>query len=119
MARRGLEQREQYWRGVLERQRKSGQSIRAFCLANKIPQASFFNWRRKLTERQIDTAKTVNAESQRRDPLPFIPVKIQTLAGPGGVIELLHPRGCLLRVPGAFDPESLLRILRVLDQEDA
>jgi hypothetical protein len=102
---------------VLERQRKSGQSIRAFCLANEICQASFYNWRRKATRRPAEAAKTVNPQDQRMAAAAFVPLKIQSLAGPSGVIELLHPRGCLLRVPAAFDPESLFRLLKVLDQE--
>jgi hypothetical protein len=52
-------------------------------------------------------------------PTPFVALKIPAAAGGDGVIELLHPRGHLLRVPAGFDAESLVRILKVLDQEDA
>ncbi|MFV1967972.1 MAG: hypothetical protein ACC628_21315 [Pirellulaceae bacterium] len=117
MARRRSEQREAYWKGVLQRQRKSGQSVRAFCLANDISQGSFYNWRRKLDQPSMGLSKPADASGQHSDPMPFIPLKISGLAGLGGVIELLHPRGCVLRVPSAFDSESLLRLLKVLDQE--
>jgi transposase-like protein len=109
--------RERYWRGVFERQRKSGQSIRAYCLANEISQASFYNWRRKLARRRTDSATNAETPGQRIDSTPLVPLKIRPLFAPGGVIELLHPRGHLLRVPSEFDAPSLRRILAVLDEE--
>jgi hypothetical protein len=51
------------------------------------------------------------------DSAPFVPLKIQTRVTLGGVIELLHPRGHLLRVPSEFDAPSLRQILAVLDGE--
>jgi hypothetical protein len=122
MARRRSEQREAYWKGVLQRQRKSGQSVRAFCLANDISQGSLYNWRRKLDQPSMGLSKPTDVSGQDSDPMPFIPLKISGLTGlggAGGVIEVLHPRGCVLRVPAAFDSESLLRLLKVLDQEGA
>jgi hypothetical protein len=125
MARRRSEQREAYWKGVLQRQRKSGQSVRAFCLANDISQGSFYNWRRKLDQPSMGLSKPADVSGQGCEPMPFIPLKISgltglgSLGGAGGVIELLHPRGCVLRVPSTFDSESLLRLLKVLDQEGA
>ena len=117
MGRRRAQHGEQYWRGVLERQGKSGQSIRGFCQSNGISEGSFFNWRRKLG--RLGTRSAMSRQPQGREivPKPFVPLGLPAVAGPDGVIELLHPRGHVVRVPAGFDAESLLRILKVLDQE--
>lgn len=117
MGRRRSRQGEQYWRGVLERQGKSGQNIRGFCRANGISEGSFFNWRRKLGRLGTRSAMSRQAEGREIVPTPFVSLKLPAAAGPDGVIELLHPRGHVVRVPAGFDAESLLRILEVLDRE--
>jgi hypothetical protein len=61
---------------------------------------------------------STQAQDQEIVPTPFVPLRIPAAAGADGVIELLHPRGHVLRVPSGFDAESLLRILNVLDQGD-
>ncbi len=123
MDRRRRAEREEHWRSVLHRQRKSGQSVRGFCQQHAICQATFYNWRRKLTpsepgERSPSTA-TIESPSRTARPTPFIPLKIKGLMGPGTVIEVVHPRGHLVRIPAAFDGESLHRIFTVLDQGGA
>ncbi len=123
MDRRRRAERERHWRSVLHRQRKSGQSVRGFCQQNAISQATFYNWRRKLTpsgpgERGASTA-AIESPSRTARPMPFIPLKIKGLVGSGSVIEVVHPRGHLVRIPAAFDGEALHRIFTVLDQGDA
>ena len=112
--------REHYWLDVLRRQRTSGQSIRAFCLGNGINQASFFSWRRRLTKRLGKSMEPVRFKSPSETAKSaFVPVTIQPANISGGTIELLHPRGHVLRIPSRFDAESLARILDVLDREQA
>ncbi len=123
MDRRRRAERERHWRSVLHRQRKSGQSVRGFCQQHAISQATFYNWRRKLTpsgpgERGASTA-AIDPPSRTARPMPFIPLKIKGLVGSGSVIEVVHPRGHLVRIPAAFDGETLHRIFTVLDQGDA
>jgi hypothetical protein len=52
-------------------------------------------------------------------PTPFVPLKLQAVLGPSSVIELVHPRGHVLRLGGAFEGEALRQILEVLDQGSA
>lgn len=116
-------ERERHWRSVLHRQRKSGQSVRGFCQQNAISQATFYNWRRRLTpsgpgERNASTA-AIESSSRTARSTPFIPLKIKGLMSSGSVIEVVHPRGHLVRIPAAFDGEALHRIFAVLDQGDA
>jgi hypothetical protein len=35
----------------------------------------------------------------------------------GSLLEVVHPRGCVVRVPAAFDERSLREVLKVLDQQ--
>lgn len=97
-----------YWRGVLERQRESGQSIRLFCKEQEISEASFHNWKRKLATQKSD-------DKASADTAMFIPVRLN--AAPGGILELVHPRGHVLRVPAVFDEGSLRQVLNVLDRQ--
>ncbi len=43
--------KEQYWRQVLARWRSSGLSVRAYCELHRIPQPSFYWWRREIPRR--------------------------------------------------------------------
>lgn len=226
MEKRGGGERERYWRGVVERQRSSGQTVQGFCRENGIAQASFYHWRARLASsgrgrssgaaapvgavdavgasgrpsdgrsspptangrvghkggrvgsaaakgapagRELATATAIgrnrerittpgspagmesatatglptavekrrpravsnavvekrspraasNAAVDSRPPLaeatPFIPLKLQSLLGLGNVIEVVLPRGHLVRVPAGFDGEALRRILELLD----
>jgi hypothetical protein len=48
----------------------------------------------------------------------FIPLNLPAILGPAAdTIEIVHPRGHLLRVPRSFDQEALSRILGVLNGE--
>ena len=48
--RRSVE-KEAYWRGQLERQSASGQSIRRWCHENGVSEPTYYVWRRKLQNR--------------------------------------------------------------------
>lgn len=237
MAKSGSGEREGYWRGVVERQRRSGQTVLGFCRENGIAQASFYHWRARLASsgrgrpggavvpavstdavgalarpsdgrssqptangrgdhqgRRVGSAATKGshagvgsaaakgshvgvgsaaaktstagvgsptcmesatatgmpaaAEKRRsravlnaavverhrpravsnvavelKPPLSkatsFIPLKLPAVMGLGHVIEVVLPRGHLVRVPAGFDGEALRRILELLDPGDA
>ena len=113
MARRGSEERERYWRGVILDQRTSGLSISAFCRERKVPEGSFFNWRRKLSERQVErpvkfedaAAKFVSLELPPSPPAA-------TRSG----CEVVLPNGCRLIVPMQCDAGWLREILGALQE---
>ena len=44
--------REQFWRDTIAAWQESGQSVRAFCAARSVSEATFFARRRELTDRQ-------------------------------------------------------------------
>jgi hypothetical protein len=53
---------------------------------------------------------------RRADSSLLIPLRL--IGGATDPIELVHPRGHVLRLPGSFDAGSLARILRLLDQRE-
>ena len=113
------EQRRAYWREVLERQQKSGLSIRQFCREQQVSEASFHGWKRKLAAGVANSVASAKAggspkqEGQTDQGAVFIPVRVSGSAG--SLLELVHPRGHVLRVPAGFNEGSLRQVLDVLD----
>jgi hypothetical protein len=87
------------WRGILQKHRASGLTVAAFCRQARVPQASFFAWRRKL-----------------RDAVSFAEVKISPeRACEASGIELRLPgQRCVVVRPG-FDRQTLLDLLVTLE----
>jgi len=44
-------EKERFWREVIRRQRRSGQSVRGFCRDEALSEPSFYTWRRELKQR--------------------------------------------------------------------
>ena len=114
--------KERYWRRLIRRQAQSGESVARFCAGEGVPPHRFHWWRRTLRSRdqQATTrrrhhrppAQAVASKSES-DTLAFVPVRLPFSVGVP--IELVHPGGCVMRVPVGFDPLSLRRILASLD----
>jgi transposase-like protein len=100
----GNSERERFWQGVILEQKSSGLSISAFCRNRDVSPASFFSWRRRLTQRPgNDTAQK------------FVPVTLHaplTATRPG--CEVVLPDGCRILVPTGCDANWLCEILEAL-----
>ncbi len=99
-------QREPFWRDLITRQPRSGQSIAAFCRAHGVSQPSFFAWRRRLRLHRDGPAST------------FVPVQIDlppllTHAPP---IEIVLRSGTCVRVSDGCDRQTLETVLAVLER---
>ena len=109
MARLGSKEREQYWRGVFRDQKSSGLPISTFCRDRKVSEGSFFNWRRKLSERPVEledaAAKFVSLE------LPPSPPAATRIG-----CEVVLPSGCRIIVPTQCDAGWLREILEALQE---
>ena len=123
---RSNSEKEAYWRSVLRRQRKSGLSVREFCAEEQLSSASFYRWKREIAEsdhqavagkgRKDRKGARANRIAKREErAAAFIPVRLAGAAG--RVLEVVHPRGHVVRVPAAFDEDSLRQVLDVLDQQ--
>lgn len=98
-------QHEPFWRDLITRQRRSGQSIAAFCRNHGVSQPSFFAWRRRLHAQ--------NGQSQPR----FLPVQIEmpdSLAH-APPIEIVLRSGTCVRVRPGCDRQTLETVLAALE----
>ena len=120
MARKVSKETVQLWRERIARQAASGVSIRQFCDQERIPQATFYAWRRRLQVRAATPAKQVTpprtvsrrAVAGSRRTGDFIPLRL--LDAPTAW-EVVHPRGYRVRVSGEVTAAALQCIVDVLD----
>ena len=114
--------KERYWREAIRRQEASGLGTKRFCAQEGISEHRFYWWRRTLRQRGRHRARAsgdgVAADSGRDrggqgDTSPFLPIALPFTVG--APIEIVHPRGHVVRVPASFDPVAFKRILAVLD----
>lgn len=127
--------REGVWRAVLERQRQSGLSIRAFCRREGISEPSFYAWRRELLRRDRESLGVTEGVSEprlgspARRPSPaksaagrvrpsvtaaFLPVTITASESGGRVLEVSCADGLRLSVWPGCDAALLQATLSVL-----
>jgi hypothetical protein len=117
--------KERYWRGVIRRHAASGLGTGQFCRKEGIAEHRFHWWRRTLRERdeQAEVEKSprrrgsVATDGRQEDDSIFLPVRLPFSVAPP--MEVVHPRGCVLRVPAGFDASDLRRLLSALDACDA
>ena len=120
MARTVSKETVQLWRERVARQAASGVSIRQFCDQERIPQATFYAWRRRLQvgaatpARQVTPPRTDSrrAATGSRRTGDFIPLRL--LDAPTAW-EVVHPRGYRVRVSGEVNAAALQCIVGVLD----
>ncbi len=98
--RRRNQAREQFWRDTVAAWRQSGQSVRAFCAARGVSEATFFARRRELLDRA----------PLPPPPAPFVPVNVV----PDPTAEVVFPGGLIVRVPVAADPAAVARLVAAL-----
>ena len=102
--RRRRGEREAFWQAAVRRHQSSGQSVRAFCLAERLSEASFYAWRRTLHERQA-------ARAPEFVPLLLAPAVASSSAG----ITVELRGGRIVRLPETMATERLIAVLRGLE----
>ena len=103
--RRRNQAREQFWRDTIAAWRQSGQSIRAFCAAHGVCEATFFARRRELIDHKP------SGPSADQPPAPhFVPVHVV----PDPMIEVVLPSGVVVRTPVGSDPTAIARLVAAL-----
>lgn len=107
MARRANDpQLEQLWRQRFERWRAGGQSARAFCASEGVPESAFYMWRRTIAERDGQAKPRRRAA---RPPAAFVPVTVVAAA----TVEVRCPSGHVVSLPNA-DLETLRQLFAAL-----
>jgi hypothetical protein len=115
MASKQSSEKQLYWQEMIDRQAGSGLSVRQFCVAERVSEASFYAWRRKLGKAKgvVKRSRTSNRRpSGPRSGREFIPLK---LLESSGAVEVVHPLGYRIRVTGEVHARDLQRVLDVLD----
>jgi hypothetical protein len=115
--------KERYWRDVLRRFGTSGLGTKRFCAQEGVPEHQFHWWRRRLRrpirrqprQRSVALNRTLDASGDAQGS-PFLPVSVPLCLGVP--LEVVHPRGHVIRVPALFDAAALGRILATLDRAD-
>lgn len=100
---------------MISRQRASGQGVAEFCRREAVAASSFFAWRRRLGEAQapVDSGGSAFVEitTTAREP---------GTAGDGGSgVEVRLGHGRRIGVGRCFDPQTLCRVLAVLEKMPA
>jgi transposase len=103
--RRRNKAREQLWRDAIAAWRESGQSVRAFCAARGVSEATFFARRRELADQEPPRRLAVPAPAPQ-----FVPVKVV----PDPTVEVVLPGGLIVRVPVGADPGAVARLVAAL-----
>jgi hypothetical protein len=107
MAKRRSEEREAWWRTQVERQRRSGLSVRNFCEAGNLSEASFYAWRRRLP----------NRAAAARQP-EFLPLMISAAAPASAGITIELRGGRVVRLPETMATEQIVAVLRGLEASE-
>lgn len=101
--------REQFWRSTVTAWKASGQSVRAFCAARGLSEATFYARRREIANRELPTTSETPSE-----PSPtFAAVRVL----PDPTVEVVLPAGLVLRVPIGADPAVVARLVAALGRQ--
>lgn len=115
---------EQAWRDRIERHRRSGLRVQAFCQQQGIVAHQFYWWRRELRRRASKIART-NKKSPRPkkakrtvagDVPRFLPVRVATTPQTGSNIEIVLDQPWRIALGEGFNPDVLVELLRVLER---
>ena len=100
--------RESYWRLLISRWKRSGLSVRAFCRAEGVNEPKFYWWRRELLRRD---------QPQPASKPAFLAVRVvdDKPEPPALGVEVVLANGRSVRVTAGFDPQTLLRVVELLE----
>ena len=102
--RRRSGEREAFWQAAVRRHQSSRKSVRAFCLAERLSEASFYAWRRTLRDRQAAA------------PPNFVPVLLASpVASSSSSITIELRGGRIVRLPETMATERLIAVLHGLE----
>lgn len=101
-----------WWLDLIRRWQRSQFSVREFCQRHQVSEASFFSWRRVLRERGLlDETSPAKASSDGASFVKLIPLGSE----PSPIEVVLNPQR-MLRIRPGFDAETLLQLVRLLEE---
>lgn len=112
------EGRQGFWQGAIRRQAESGLPVASFCRREGLHPVTFYGWRRKLQRVGGQTGGEAPAERKPARGMPAL-VPVRLLESPdsaGAAVEVVSPRGWVLRVQADADTENARRVLHLLQE---
>jgi len=101
----------QRWREQIAAQQVSGKSIAAYCREHALRLWQFYEWKKRLQQKQSSPAAFVAVSLQAEE----VELPHPCAATLSAAIELRHRRGWSMMVEPGFDADHLLRLLSVLE----
>ena len=118
--------KERFWRGLIALwQRSQPVTVRDFCADHDVSEASFYSWRRTLSQRDQDSSTPVDGKVEHRrfrrsdsapTPARFVPLTIVPSAFSAD-LHLTLNSGHSIRIPPGFDAVTLRQLLAILQGE--
>jgi len=103
-----MTERARYWSEMLRAWQRSGLSQAEFCRQRGVNAGTFVWWKRQLQKRAGDAPK------RRGRPRQFVEVRLAGTPS-ASMYEVVLPRGRSIRVSPQFDPETLSRLIPVVE----
>jgi len=105
------------WLNLIRRWQRSKLTVREFCQVHQLREANFYAWRRVLRDRGL----IQDSLSRKQEPVEsaaFVKLRVETEAAPvtASAVELVLCERRLLRVRPGFDPDTLLELVRLLEE---
>jgi len=122
-----MSEREQVWRERIEWQQRSGLTVAECCKSERVSEASFYRWKKLLTDHQSAVADerprsprrtAVQASGSKERVAQFVPIAVRdssTSPGPrqsiasnhGNSMRIELPNGVIIHVAGDLDGQRL------------
>ncbi len=114
MLKRDKTETENFYRGLLAEQKRSGMSLRAFAASRGIPSGTLSSWRHHLKRRDADRA------SKNRSTASFVAVNVvesapqPTPVQSAAIYEVVLGRDRVLRLPADFNEARVAALVKAV-----
>ena len=115
-------EKERRWRRLIDEQRRSGRTVKAFCDARGVRESLFYYWRGQLGGAAGETSETSGRKTKRGKtgavlaPVVIVDGPEEDAAERAASIEIVLNRGTTVRVPTGSTREHLALVLSVLEE---
>ncbi|MDC0743186.1 IS66 family insertion sequence element accessory protein TnpA [Polyangium mundeleinium] len=105
---------ERRWRRIVEKWRRSGLSARAFAKRHRISAVTMYGWSSRLSRQDAAQDSECAAEAPTFLPVEIIDDVLPAAAAGPTALEVVLPRGEVIRVPPGADLSQLGRVVAAL-----
>jgi transposase-like protein len=113
MARQPDASKQQLWLDLLRRRHQSRLTVREFCQRHGLSEANFYGWQRVLRARGLLGDPLTPASASATS---FVELTADAAPASATPVDVVLSDGRLLRVHAGFDPATVLRLVRLLEE---